>query len=61
MHPSQALSLRLACRLVPGQWLGPWVLCHALKTCVNQLRPGGLGVHVAASPGGGAPVLYASR
>ena len=49
------------CRLVPGQWLGPWVLCHALETCVNRVRPGGLSVHVVASPGGGAPVLYASR
>ena len=47
--------------ITPGEWLGPWTLCHALHTLVNRVQPGGLCTHIAASSGGGAPVLYASR
>lgn len=42
----------------PGEWLGPWVLCHALRAAVMSSRPFGIALHVLAEPGGGAPVLY---
>lgn len=54
------------CRVVAGQWLGPWVLCKALAAAAaaatansSLQQQGGLGlcVHVACDPGGGAPEL----
>lgn len=44
----------------PGEWLGPWVLCAALRSAVMASRPFGIALHVLAEPGGGAPVLYES-
>ena len=49
-------------RVQPGEWLGPWVLCRTLQAAVNTGgQHCGLGLHVLASPGGGAPVLYTSQ
>lgn len=48
-------------RIVPGEWLGPWTLCHALQEAVNAHEPAGLHVHLANTPGGVAPVLYTDR
>ncbi|WIA30487.1 hypothetical protein OEZ86_000571 [Tetradesmus obliquus] len=56
--------------VVPGQWLGPWVLCKALAAAAadyqqqqqqQQQQPLGLQVHVACDPGGGAPALQLDR
>jgi len=69
-HPSPAhpFSLHNICRcgashgVVPGQWLGPWVLCKALEAAVAAAGPSlGLGVHVVCDPGGGAPQLQVHR
>ncbi len=46
------------CRVQAGEWLGPWVLCHALQAAVQRARPFGVALHVLAEPGGGAPTLY---
>lgn len=57
-RPSEIVSARV----VAGQWLGPWTLCHTLQQAVNEVHPAGLIVHLANTPGGGAaPVLYAQR
>ena len=50
--------LYFACRIVAGDWLGPWTLCHALAKIANSVHPSGLRIHLATTPGGGAPVLY---
>jgi hypothetical protein len=63
------LSSAGVCRVVAGQWLGPWVLCKALAAAAaaaavspssSLQQQGGLGlcVHVACDPGGGAPELH---
>lgn len=44
-------------RVTVGRWLGPSTLCNTLEELVNKVQPGGLHVHVVASPGGGVPVL----
>jgi len=60
---SAPLSLHNICSagtshgVVPGKWLGPWVLCKALEALVNGSQPHGLQVHVVCDPGGGAPAL----
>ena len=48
-------------RITAGEWLGPWTLCHTLQEVVNRAHPVGLHVHLANTPGGGAPVLYTDR
>lgn len=70
--PSAPFSIHNICRagahhgVVPGQWLGPWVLCKALAAAAadyqqQQQQPLGLQVHVACDPGGGAPALQLDR
>ncbi|KAG2452515.1 hypothetical protein HYH02_002754 [Chlamydomonas schloesseri] len=48
--------------IVPGRWLGPWMLCKGLEALFSQLAgaqqaPLGLRLHVACGAGGGAPEL----
>ena len=60
-HSSDAeilTSTSKTCRVQAGEWLGPWVLCHALQAAVQRARPFGVALHVLAEPGGGAPTLY---
>ncbi len=50
------------CRLHPGKWLGPWVMCHALAmTAAHSQQPLGVRLAVVAEPGGGVPLLSISR
>jgi cysteine protease ATG4 len=55
------------CGVVPGRWLGPWVMCRALQaaaTAAQQQQQGadmGLAVEVLGDNGGGAPLLVAGR
>ena len=51
------------CRVKPGEWLGPWVLCHTLEAVMKKMEPGSLNVHVhvVSQPGGAVPVLYTAR
>eukprot|EP00951_Prasinocladus_malaysianus_P043644 scaffold548610_cov42-Prasinocladus_malaysianus.AAC.1 len=44
-------------RIVPGEWIGPYVICKALAAVVNRLELG-LCIHVVSEPGGGAPTIY---
>ncbi|KAG2445952.1 hypothetical protein HXX76_000555 [Chlamydomonas incerta] len=49
--------------IVPGRWLGPWMLCKGLEALFTQLagaqqQPLGLRLHVACGAGGGAPELH---
>eukprot|EP00198_Chlamydomonas_reinhardtii_P001713 XP_001691049.1 autophagy protein [Chlamydomonas reinhardtii] len=49
--------------IVPGRWLGPWMLCKGLEALFSQLagaqqEPLGLRLHVACGAGGGAPELH---
>ncbi|GFR44873.1 hypothetical protein Agub_g6216, partial [Astrephomene gubernaculifera] len=66
-HPDAPLSIHNICAaggpagIVPGRWVGPWMLCKALDALFRQLgdkRPMGLRLHVACGSGGGAPELY---
>lgn len=46
--------------IVPGRWVGPWMLCKSLEALFSPLgceRPMGLHLHVACGSGGGAPEL----
>ena len=54
---------RLVRRVIPGNWLGPWVLCHALRATTECMinTHADVVVHVVCDPGGGAPMLYADR
>ena len=56
-----SLELCFGFRIVAGEWLGPWTLCHMLHHVVNDVQPAGLRVHLANTPGGSAPVLYTAR
>ena len=51
------------CRVKAGEWLGPWVLCHALEAVMKKMEPASLNVHVhvVSQPGGAVPVLYTAR
>ncbi|PSC76415.1 cysteine protease atg4b [Micractinium conductrix] len=53
------------CGVVPGRWLGPWVMCRALQTtaeaALQHRQDLGLTVAVLADAGGGAPMLVAPR
>lgn len=60
LNITTARSRPMVYRVQPGEWLGPWVLCHALRAAVMASRPFGIALHVLAEPGGGAPVLYQS-
>ncbi|GIL70140.1 hypothetical protein Vretimale_3367 [Volvox reticuliferus] len=57
------LAVRLdspTCSIVPGRWVGPWMLCKSLEALFSPLvceRPMGLHLHVACGSGGGAPEL----
>mmetsp|Transcript_20325 Transcript_20325/g.56335 ORF Transcript_20325/g.56335 Transcript_20325/m.56335 type:complete len:433 (-) Transcript_20325:180-1478(-) len=46
--------------IVPGEWLGPYVVCKTLEAAVNSFDSLQLSVHVICEPGGGAPTLYTS-
>ena len=62
LHASQCCVVRVYTRrITAGEWLGPWTLCHTLQEVVNRAHPVGLHVHLANTPGGGAPVLYTDR
>ncbi|KAG2482273.1 hypothetical protein HYH03_018787 [Edaphochlamys debaryana] len=65
-HPDCPLSIHRICAagvaagIVPGRWVGPWMLCKGLEALFAQLgpaRPMGLHLHVACGSGGGAPEL----
>ncbi|KAI3434857.1 hypothetical protein D9Q98_002911 [Chlorella vulgaris] len=57
------------CGVVPGRWLGPWVMCKTLEAAAaaatqHTAAQGvdlGLTVAVLADSGGGAPLLVANR
>lgn len=56
------VCLACCCRVVAGQWLGPWVLCKALEAAVAAAPPQlCLAVHVVCDPGGGAPSISMHR
>eukprot|EP00884_Botryococcus_braunii_P010993 jgi/Botrbrau1/19896/Bobra.0059s0017.1 len=54
-----AVGERLGVRI--GRWWGPSTLCQTLESIVNKVRPGGLRVHLAGTPGGGVPLLCRPR
>ncbi|GLC43850.1 hypothetical protein PLESTB_000915000 [Pleodorina starrii] len=65
-HPDALLSIHRICAagvsagIVPGRWVGPWMLCKSLEALFSTLgceRPMGLHLHVACGSGGGAPEL----
>ncbi|GLI59003.1 hypothetical protein VaNZ11_000826 [Volvox africanus] len=65
-HPDVLLSIHRICTagvsagIVPGRWVGPWMLCKGLEALFSPLgreRPMGLHLHVACGSGGGAPEL----
>ncbi|GIL47679.1 hypothetical protein Vafri_4440 [Volvox africanus] len=65
-HPNALLSIHRICTagvsagIVPGRWVGPWMLCKGLEALFSPLgreRPMGMHLHVACGSGGGAPEL----
>lgn len=53
----------MSSRVKAGEWLGPWVLCHALQQAVKTIDPAMFDIHidVVSQPGGAVPVLYSAR